>query len=163
MTGLLASQGIRVSQQRVGESLQRVNPGYQQARRTSTARKLNPIPYHADYFGHKLHIDQNEKLVMFSMVSLAKDTRIPLGLKRLLRDSFRCRICHIVPIRPPLIIGKCCKAILGCGRCVNSWYSGPDALAKPCPNCRYERGYNETMLLRTLDILNDSVNICGDN
>ncbi len=67
MTGLLASQGVRVSQRRVGESLRRMNPGYHTARRTCTARQLNPIPYHADYFGHKLHIDQNEKLVMFGV------------------------------------------------------------------------------------------------
>ena len=61
MTGLLASQGLRVSEQRVGVSLQKVNPRYHQARQTATARQLNPIPYRADYFGHKLHIDQNEK------------------------------------------------------------------------------------------------------
>lgn len=70
MTGLLASQGIRVGQRRVGESLKRVNPGYHLARRTCTARQLNPIPYHADYFGHKLHIDQNEKLVMFGVTHI---------------------------------------------------------------------------------------------
>jgi len=38
---------------------------YSQARRSSTARLENPKTYHADYFGHKLHCDQNEKLVMF--------------------------------------------------------------------------------------------------
>lgn len=48
-----------------GESLKRVNPGYHCARQTATALQMNPIPYHADYFGHKLHVDQNEKLVMF--------------------------------------------------------------------------------------------------
>ena len=26
------------------------------------------MPYHAEYFGHKLHMDQNEKLVMFGVV-----------------------------------------------------------------------------------------------
>ena len=34
---------------------------------------------------------------------------------------------------------------------VNQWYSGDDALTKKCPNCRVERGYSETMLLRGLD------------
>lgn len=29
------------------------------------ARNLNPVPYSAVYMGHKVHIDQNEKLVMF--------------------------------------------------------------------------------------------------
>lgn len=70
MTGLLASQGVSVSEQRVGESLQRVHPGYHHARRTSTARQMNPVPYHADYCGHKLHIDQNEKLVMFGVTHI---------------------------------------------------------------------------------------------
>ena len=67
MTGLLASQGLSVSEQRVGESLQRVHPIYNHARRTNVAHQTNPIPYRADYFGHKLHVDQNEKLVMFGV------------------------------------------------------------------------------------------------
>lgn len=62
---MLASEGITVSERRVGESLSRVNPGYNHQRRTATARQINPHCYHADYFGHKLHVDQSEKLVMF--------------------------------------------------------------------------------------------------
>ena len=56
MTGLLATQGFRLGEQRVGESLQKVNPSYSRARKANTARLLNPVPYRADYFGHKLHI-----------------------------------------------------------------------------------------------------------
>ena len=67
MTGLLSSQGIRVSQTRVGASLKRCRPQYHHQRCTSTAKLLNPIPYSADYFGHKIHIDQNEKLVMYGV------------------------------------------------------------------------------------------------
>lgn len=67
MTGLLASQGVNVSQQRVGESLSRVSPAYQEARRSATAHQTNPVPYSADYAGHKLHVDQNEKLVMYGV------------------------------------------------------------------------------------------------
>lgn len=67
MTGLLAAKGIRVSQCRVGIALRNSNPLYHNKRLTSTAKQLNPIPYHADYFGHKLHIDQNEKLVMYGV------------------------------------------------------------------------------------------------
>ena len=29
---------------------------------------MNPVPYYAEAFGHKLHMDQNEKLVMFGTV-----------------------------------------------------------------------------------------------
>ena len=71
MTGLLSSRGIHISQQRVGESLNRVSPAYQEARRTATAHQINPAPYHADYPGHKLHVDQNEKLVMFGVTYVA--------------------------------------------------------------------------------------------
>ena len=31
-------------------------------------RNLNPQPYYAEYHGHKVHMDQNEKLVMFGVV-----------------------------------------------------------------------------------------------
>jgi len=67
MTGLLSSQGVNVSQKRVRKSLCRVSPIYQNLRTRRAERLVNPIPYHADYFGHKLHIDQNEKLVMFGI------------------------------------------------------------------------------------------------
>ena len=69
MNGLLSSQ-VHVGQRRVGESLQRTNFGYHHARRTATARSINPIPYHADYLGHKLLVDQNEKLVMFGVTHM---------------------------------------------------------------------------------------------
>ena len=48
-----------------------MNVGYSHARRTNTARQINAVPYYrADYFGHKLHIDQNEKLVMFGVTHI---------------------------------------------------------------------------------------------
>ena len=28
---------------------------------------INPIPHRSDYFGHKLHINQNEKIVMYGV------------------------------------------------------------------------------------------------
>ena len=44
-----------------------VCPRNHQQRRGGTFRQVNPIPYHADYFGHKMHFDQNEKLVMYGL------------------------------------------------------------------------------------------------
>lgn len=70
MCGFLASEGVRVAEARVGQSLSRVAPTHQQARQRTTSRRLNPIPYHASYFGQKLHIDQNEKLVMFGVTHI---------------------------------------------------------------------------------------------
>ena len=65
MTALLSAQGCRVGQNHVGASLQRVNPGQQIRRTVESERRRNPVPYMARYFGEKVHIDQNEKLVMF--------------------------------------------------------------------------------------------------
>ena len=91
------------------------------------------------------------KEALGEMMTLSADSSIPMGLKRILRETFKCHICHNVPINPPVIVTKCCKTILGCESCINSWYSGEDALTKTCPSCRAARGYNETMLLRGLD------------
>ena len=81
-----------------------------------------------------------------------KDTKskLPIGLKRALQDNFKCKICHTQPMQPPVVVAKCCKSILGCESCANSWYSGPDAMAKTCPLCRAERGLSETMILNGL-------------
>lgn len=65
MHGLLSSQGYRVSQSRVAASLQRIAPVQYSAWQCSTHQLLNPFPYQAHYFGDKLHLDQNEKCVMF--------------------------------------------------------------------------------------------------
>ena len=67
MHGMLRSQGIRVSQRRVGEALQRVAPIQYEFRRCEATSLLNPLPYRATYFGEKLHLDQNEKCVMFGI------------------------------------------------------------------------------------------------
>ena len=68
--GLLASEGLKVSETRVGQALQTVRPDYHHMRVTKTTQSLNPRPYRAEYFGQKLHIDQNEKLVMFGVTHI---------------------------------------------------------------------------------------------
>ena len=57
---------------------------------------------------------------LYEVTSLTKYTKIPLGLKRAIRDTFKCVICHRVPTVPPVIATKCCKTILGCSTCVNT-------------------------------------------
>lgn len=67
MQGLLASRGVRVGEGRVGQSLKRVSPGAQAMRTCLARRLLNPVPYSAEYFGEKLHVDQNEKLIRYGV------------------------------------------------------------------------------------------------
>ena len=45
-------------------------PGYQQARTSRATRRFNPVPHHSSYFGHKIHIDQNEKLVIYGVTDI---------------------------------------------------------------------------------------------
>ncbi len=66
--GLLRSRGVHVSQQRVGQSLRRMFPLAHSQRAVTLGRRINPVPYRATYFGEKIHLDQNEKLVMFGIV-----------------------------------------------------------------------------------------------
>ena len=62
---------VKLLQKKELELLYLWYPRYTAQRRTSTTRAVNPIPYRADYFGHKLHIDQNEKLVMYEVTRVA--------------------------------------------------------------------------------------------
>ena len=70
MTGLLRSQGISAGEKQVGQALAEVQPQYHYRRVTQTESETNPHPYFAEYFGHKIHIDQNEKLVMFGVTHI---------------------------------------------------------------------------------------------
>ena len=85
------------------------------------------------------------------VLSLTPESKVPLGLKKLLIDSFTCKICKDSPMEPPVIFAKCCRTIVGCETCVNFWYSGENATTKMCPHCRAERGYAETMRQVGLD------------
>ena len=67
MHGLLNSAGVRACQARVALSLSRIAPIQYASRRTFANRLLNPFPYCARFFGEKLHMDQNEKCVMFGV------------------------------------------------------------------------------------------------
>ena len=51
------------AEKRVGTTLFMVSLQYRAKRRTLATRAVNLIPYRGNYFGHKLHIDQNKKLV----------------------------------------------------------------------------------------------------
>ena len=77
-------------------------------------------------------------------------TKIPVALHCKLSDTFKCHICQC-PIAPPVIFARCCKNILGCSSCVDTWYGGEDGMSKSCPLCRTERALPETTRLHGLD------------
>lgn len=65
--GLLSSQGLHVSQPRISRCMTRVAPAPQRHRAYTARRHLNPPMYNARFFADKLHLDQNEKLSMYSV------------------------------------------------------------------------------------------------
>ena len=74
LTGLLRSRGYNLGERIVRQSLARTSPFYQAQRREGTERLRNPSPYFAEYSGHKIHLDQNEKLAEYGVVHvLASD------------------------------------------------------------------------------------------
>ena len=60
-----------VGEQRVRNAMTIITPTYMQHRQRNTYHQMNPVPYYAEYFGHKLHIDQNEKLIRFGVTHVA--------------------------------------------------------------------------------------------
>ena len=95
LTGLLRSEGITVGE-RVRESMRRITPVYIEHRRRNTYHQINPVPYYAEYYGHKLHIDQNEKLVTFGVTHVAAADA----------DGYSGKLMGIVtmPIKNPILI-----------------------------------------------------------
>ena len=64
LSGALRCKGIHVGETKLGKSLKEINLNAQKARQYSAGRSLNPKVYKTDYFGHKIHYDQSEKLGM---------------------------------------------------------------------------------------------------
>ena len=68
MHGVMKAKGINVVETNTGQKLGEINPEAQRKRQNVAGRSLNPKIYNAEYFGHKIHYDQNEKLGMFGIV-----------------------------------------------------------------------------------------------
>lgn len=74
MRGHLASKGIHVSERCLRKYLPITQPEYHERRQNASEKIKNPKIYHAAGIGDKLHIYQNEKLVMFGTVHvIARD------------------------------------------------------------------------------------------
>lgn len=85
-----------------------------------------------------------------ALFEINRTLQIPLGMRKVLIENFKCVMCHNI-IRPPVIFTRCCKYMLGCERCVHTWYKGDDSLSKTCPRCRADRGYADTCRVNGLD------------
>ena len=61
LTGYLRSKGTSISENTVAKVTKKIYPYHASERHFKAAQNLNPNLYHADYFGQKLHVDQNQK------------------------------------------------------------------------------------------------------
>ena len=68
MTGYIRSNNEIASEQRVRKSMMAVEPHNHAIRVSDGQRRFNAVPYNSQYFGHKIHVDLNEKLVHFGVV-----------------------------------------------------------------------------------------------
>ena len=70
MQGYLQSKGIFTGEHALAASMQMVAPEDYEGRRNDTIDRTNPIPYSANYFAHKIHFDQNEKLIRYGVTTV---------------------------------------------------------------------------------------------
>ena len=50
----------------------------------------------------------------------------PDSIMQQLNGLIRCCICQVFPLKPPVVISKCCKSIIGCEECVERLISSPE-------------------------------------
>ena len=93
-------------------------------------------------------IDVKDKLD--KIFCLSRNMAVPIGLRSIIYDTFKCIICQNT-MEGPVIFARCCKTLIGCQKCVDQWYRGEDGQARSCPKCRAERAFVETSRLVGLD------------
>lgn len=117
-------------------------------------RKLNKKSEAAEQHQtfHQIKGDiQDVKCMVTEMLEVNKSLPLPLGITKLVKDAFKCKICYDTPMKPPIIATRCCSSLLGCEECVNQWYDGVHGLSKKCPHCGEARGYASTFQFKGLD------------
>ena len=86
------------------------------------------------------------------VISLTKDSHVPLAIKNIVQESFSCLICKTAPMNTPVIASRCCGVIIGCSTCVDTWYGTEASIFdKTCSHCRGERAYSNTLRLLGID------------
>ena len=72
MTGYSRQKhNIKVGDTRPAKALKAAAPINNQSCRSRNSQAVNPIPYPVYYFGHKIHFEQNEKLIAYRVTYVA--------------------------------------------------------------------------------------------
>jgi hypothetical protein len=91
------------------------------------------------------------KVSINKIFTITNNMSVPIGLRNVLYDTFKCSICQSTPMVPQIILAECCKSILGCQSCVDARYRGAEGQTHTCPRCRSDRAYVETCRITGLD------------
>lgn len=82
------------------------------------SKDIDDLKYHISIIDDKvctlLELNEVMQVSLKDVLSFTETSKVPLWLVRFIRDSHKCRICLSTPIKPPVIMSKCCKNILGC-------------------------------------------------
>ena len=117
----------------VVESSTSESDDFQPTPRTTTLKKKASSPASAtSEIKEELGTIRQNLRCLFEIYSRMK---VPVALYRQLCGTFKCVVCHSAPIEPPVIFGRCCKAILGCQSCIDTWFQGEEGMTKQCPRC----------------------------
>ncbi len=100
---------------------------------------------------------------LHKLFKVSDQMHIPIAIRSTLNDTFKCVICQESPMKPPVIFAKCCKSILGCQSCVDTWYQGEEMQTRTCPKCRGDRAYVETCKLNGLDEFLEAISALRSN
>ena len=74
LKGYLLSKRVAISDRHLRSAIPQIAPLQHMQRQLGQVDRTNPRLYHADYYGEKLHLDQNEKLNMYGVTYvLARD------------------------------------------------------------------------------------------
>ena len=145
---IVLKDGVEVHGSRRSRSSRRVWPLRQRRRRGRRWRSVSKIsPLVTDEMGKNIAAIKAQIDSIFEVQSTLK---VPLSLRKMLYDTFRCVICHAI-MTPPVIFAKCCKRLLGCEACIDTWYGGTGGITKTCPQCRGERAYADTCRMGGMD------------
>lgn len=91
------------------------------------------------------------ELKVVKMLEVPPRFSFPANITSIIEDTFRCSICRISPIVPPVIYTRCCKQLVGCQSCVDEWYRDDHSMEKICPLCRESNGLGNTMVVLGMD------------
>ena len=59
-------------------------------------------------------IVSENKSELQNVLAFTKDSKVPIALKNMVKESFSCKSCHTAQMKRPILASRCCGCIIGC-------------------------------------------------